>query len=54
MDADEMTALIDAVTPEDIQRVAQACFAPEWRRLAIIGPDDPHRSEYFSTLLKGE
>lgn len=54
MDVDEMTARIDAVTPENIQRVAQACFAPEWRRLAIIGPDDSHRSAYFSTLLKGE
>ncbi len=54
MDLDETIAQIDAVTPQDIQRVAQACFAPQWRRLAIIGPDDLGRSHYFSTLLKGE
>ncbi len=54
MDADETIARIDAVTSQDIQRVAQFCFAPEWRRLAIIGPDDPHQSKYLSTLLKGE
>ncbi|GAC1299312.1 MAG: pitrilysin family protein [Ktedonobacteraceae bacterium] len=53
MDVDEMIALVDAVTSEDIQRVAQFCFAPEWRRLAIIGPDDPQRAEHFGKLLKG-
>jgi predicted Zn-dependent peptidase len=54
MDPDETIARIDAITSQDIQRVAQAFFAPEWRRLAIIGPDDPGRSEYFSSLLQGE
>ncbi|MFL5625515.1 MAG: M16 family metallopeptidase [Ktedonobacteraceae bacterium] len=53
MDADETIARIDAVTSQDIQRVARFCFAPEWRRLAIIGPDDPRQSKYLSTLLKG-
>ncbi len=48
---DEVLALIDAVTLEDILRVARTCFAPEWRRLAIIGPDDTRRAEYFGKLL---
>lgn len=50
-DIDEIVAHIDAVTAQDIQRVAQTCFAPEWRRLAIIGPDETHRAEYFGALL---
>jgi predicted Zn-dependent peptidase len=53
IDIDEMIARVDAVTPQDIQRVAQFCFAPAWRRLAIIGPDDPHSAEHFGNLLKG-
>jgi predicted Zn-dependent peptidase len=51
-DIDEMVARIDAVTAQDIQRVAQTCFAPEWRRLAIIGPYDPRQAERFGKLLK--
>ncbi|GLV56454.1 peptidase M16 [Dictyobacter sp. S3.2.2.5] len=50
---DEVIAKVDAVTVEDIQRVARNCFAPEWRRLAIIGPDSPHRVEQFNRLLTG-
>lgn len=50
-DIDEMVAHIDAVTALDIQRVAQLCFAPEWRRLAIIGPDDTKREAYFEKML---
>ncbi|WP_201363664.1 M16 family metallopeptidase [Dictyobacter formicarum] len=50
---DEVIAKVDAVTVEDIQRVARNCFAPEWRRLAIIGPDSPHRTEQFKKLLAG-
>ena len=53
IDIDEMIAQVDAVTSQDIQRVAQFCFAPAWRRLAIIGPDDPHKAEHFGKLLKG-
>lgn len=53
MDVDEMIAHIEAVTAQDIQRVAQLCFAPTWRRLAIIGPDDPGQAEHFAALLKG-
>jgi len=50
---DEIVARIDAVTADDIQRIAQNCFAAEWRRLAVIGPYDPGRAEYFAKLLKG-
>ena len=50
---DEVVASINAVTIQDIQRVAQSCFASEWRRLAIIGPEDARRVEYFGKLLKG-
>jgi predicted Zn-dependent peptidase len=53
MDIDEVIAHIDAVTAQDIQRIAQTCFAPEWRRLAIIGPYDPYRAECFRQMLKG-
>ncbi|HZU01421.1 MAG TPA: pitrilysin family protein [Ktedonobacteraceae bacterium] len=52
-DVDEVIAHINAVTAQDIQRVAQTCFAPEWRRLAIIGPDDTRRAPYFGNLLTG-
>jgi predicted Zn-dependent peptidase len=52
-DIDEVIAQVNAVTAQDIQRVAQTCFAPEWRRLAIIGPDDPRRAEYLGKLLTG-
>jgi predicted Zn-dependent peptidase len=53
IDVDEMVAHVDAVTTQDIQRVAQICFAPEWRRLALIGPDDTRRAEHFRKLLMG-
>jgi len=53
IDVDEVIEHIDAVTQQDIQRVAQTCLAPEWRRLAIIGPYDPHQAECFGKLLKG-
>jgi predicted Zn-dependent peptidase len=53
IEADEVISHIDAVTTQDIQRVAQLCFAPTWRRLAIIGPDSPDRAEFFSNLLWG-
>ncbi|HYU73281.1 MAG TPA: pitrilysin family protein [Ktedonobacteraceae bacterium] len=51
LDIDEMIARVDAITPQDIQRVAQTCFAPEWRHLAIIGPYDAQRAECFGKLL---
>ncbi|HEY5001629.1 MAG TPA: hypothetical protein VII61_00655, partial [Ktedonobacteraceae bacterium] len=49
---DEVVASINAVTIQDIQRVAQSCFASEWRRLAIIGPEDARQVAYFGKLLK--
>ncbi len=52
MDVDEVIARINAVTPADIQRTAQISFAPEWRRLAIIGPDDPQQVKHFERLLR--
>ncbi len=53
LDIDKMVDLIEAVTPLDIQRVAQTCFAPQWRRLAIIGPCKPRQAERFGKLLLG-
>jgi predicted Zn-dependent peptidase len=53
IDVDEMVAHVDAVTPQDIQRIAQTCFAPQWRRLALIGPNDARRAGHFRKLLRG-
>ena len=53
IDVDEMVAHVDAVTPQDIQRIAQTCFAPEWRRLALIGPDFARQDGHFRELLRG-
>ena len=50
---DEVVASVNAVTGQDIQRVAQSCFAAEWRRLALIGPEDLRQTEHFGKLLKG-
>lgn len=50
---DEVIANVNAVTTQDIQRVAQVCFAPEWRRLAIVGPDDVRKAESLKRLLVG-
>ncbi len=50
-DIDDVIARIEAVTAQDILRVAQTCFAPEWRRLAIIGPDDIRQADNFRKLL---
>lgn len=53
IDPDEIIARIDAVTAQDIQAAARRCFAPEWRRLCLIGPDDPAQAEFFEQLVKG-
>lgn len=50
---DEVIEKVDAVTIEDIQRVSRNCFAPEWRRLAVIGPDELQQVEQFEQLLAG-
>jgi predicted Zn-dependent peptidase len=51
LDADEIMAHIEAVTSQDIQRLAQTCFAPQWRHLALIGPCEPGQAEFLGTLL---
>jgi predicted Zn-dependent peptidase len=53
LDVDEITAHIEAVTALDIQRLAQTCFAPQWRRLALIGPCKPIQAEFLGALLNG-
>ena len=53
LDIDEIIAHIDNVTSRDIQRLAQTCFDPKWRRLALIGPYEPMQAEFLGTLLKG-
>jgi len=53
LDTDDILAHIDAVTTQDIQRVAQTCFAPQWRRLALIGPSVTRQAELLGKLLKG-
>jgi predicted Zn-dependent peptidase len=52
LDIDEIIAHIETVTTQDIQRVAQTCFAPQWRRLALIGPCEPLQAEYMGKLLR--
>ncbi len=52
-DVEEVIAQVNAVTVQDIQRVARICFAPEWRRLAVIGPDDTRRAGQFVKLITG-
>ncbi len=53
LDVDDITAHIEAVTAPDIQRLAQTCFAPQWRHLALIGPCEPIQAEFLGTLLNG-
>lgn len=52
LDIDKMVALIEAVSAQDIQRVAQTCFAPRWRRLAIIGPCKARQAERLGNMLQ--
>jgi predicted Zn-dependent peptidase len=50
-DPDEVLRGLDAVTGEDVSRVAAELISPERLRLAVIGPfDDPAR---FEPLLDG-
>jgi predicted Zn-dependent peptidase len=50
-DVDEIIAHIENVTARDIQRLAQTCFAPQWRHLALIGPYEPMQAKFLGTLL---
>src|SRR5439155_23180201 len=46
VEAEEVLAAIDAVTAEDVQRVAQEVLGANALRLALIGPfEDPERFE---------
>ncbi|MBO0779944.1 MAG: insulinase family protein, partial [Ktedonobacteraceae bacterium] len=49
----EIIALVDAVSAEDILRVARTCFAPQWRRLVAVGPEDVQQTADFEQLLTG-
>jgi predicted Zn-dependent peptidase len=50
LEPSELLALIDAVTAEDVQRVAQDLIAADKLRLAVIGPFQD-RDEHFAGLL---
>jgi predicted Zn-dependent peptidase len=54
LDVDEIIARIDVVTTQDIQRVARTCFAPQWRRLALIGPCEALQADFIGKLLTSE
>lgn len=41
---DEVIAIIDAVSADDLQKVAQMLIRPEQMRLAVVGPVDPGES----------
>ena len=47
---DEVVAIIDAITPTDLQRVAQQLFVTEKLNLALVGPLKGERR--FDALLK--
>ena len=51
VEPDEVLAAIDAVTAEDVQRVAQEVIGANALRLALIGPFDD--AERFEKLLAG-
>ena len=51
VEPDEVLAAIDAVTAEDVQRVAQDVLASNAYRLALIGPFED--AEHFEKLLAG-
>jgi predicted Zn-dependent peptidase len=52
LELDEIFARIDAVTQQDVQRLAQRLFNTEWLRLAVIGP---HRDvSRFDSVLQLE
>lgn len=51
LEVETLIDLIEAVSAQDILRVAQTCFAPHGRRLAIIGPCQPTQAERLGALL---
>ena len=52
MTPEEKFKKIDAITVEDIQRVANDIFTPEKLNLAVLGPFEEKDSEKLKNLLK--
>jgi predicted Zn-dependent peptidase len=50
MTVDEMVTIIDAITAEDIQRVAREIFVGERLRMAVVGPTS--NTDHWENLLK--
>ena len=48
---EEVLARVDAITPEDVQRVAESVLVGEKLNLAVVGPFRSDRS--FKSSLKG-
>ncbi len=49
---DEVLEMVDAVSTEDVQRVAQRLFTQEKLNLAVVGPYETAQEEHFKALLK--
>jgi predicted Zn-dependent peptidase len=49
---DEVLEIIDAVSIEDVQKVAQRLFTQEKLNLAVVGPYETVQEEQFEALLK--
>lgn len=52
LSVDEVLEAVDAVTAEDVQRVAQELFKEEKLNLAVVGPYENTQEEQFKSLLK--
>jgi predicted Zn-dependent peptidase len=52
LSVDEVLEEVDAVTAEDVQRVAQELFQQEKLNLAVVGPYEETQAEQFKALLK--
>jgi len=52
LSVDEVLEAVDAVTAEDVQRVAQELFREEKLNLAVVGPYEEAQEEQFKSLLK--
>lgn len=52
LSVDEVLASVDAVTSEDVQRVAQRLFQQHKLNLAVVGPYDNSQEEQFTGLLR--
>ncbi len=54
LSVDEVLEAVDAVTAEDVQRVAQALFLEGGLNLAVVGPYESSQEEHFRSLLRIE